>query len=59
MDSAKSAIKSLVLDLRKTLESEIKVQLRRYGISAGKWRDVSELKYLDDPSTAPPATGCG
>ena len=41
MDSAKSAIKSLVLDLRKTLESEIEVQLRRYGISAGKWRDVS------------------
>jgi len=33
MDSAKSAIKSLVLDLRKTLESEIEVQLRRYGIS--------------------------
>jgi hypothetical protein len=52
MDSAKSAIKSLVLDLRKTLESEIEVQLRRYGISAGKWRDVSELKHLDDHGVA-------
>jgi len=52
MDSAKSAIKSFVLDLRKTLEVEIETGLRRYGLAAGKWRDVSELKHLDDRGIA-------
>src|SRR3990172_5025705 len=52
MDTAKSAIKSYVLDLRKTLEAEIEVGLRRYGISAGKWRDLGELKHLDDRGIA-------
>ena len=46
MDSAKSAIKSLVLDLRKTLKREIEVQLRRYGISAGKWRGFTNVWLL-------------
>ena len=52
MDSTKSAIKSFVLDLRKTLEAEIELRLRRYGIAAGKWRDVGELKHLNDREIA-------
>lgn len=52
MESAKSAIKSFVLDLRKTLENEIEVGLRRYGIAAGKWRAISELRHLDDRGIA-------
>jgi len=48
MDSTKTAIKSLVLDLRKSLEADIEVGLRRYGITPTALRPVDTLKHLDD-----------
>jgi hypothetical protein len=48
MDSTKTAIKSLVLDLRKSLEADIEVGLRRYGITPTALRPVESLSHLDD-----------
>lgn len=48
MDSTKTAIKSLVLELRKSLEADIEVGLRRYGITPTALRPLDSLKHLDD-----------
>jgi len=48
MDSTKTAIKSLVLDQRKSLEADIEVGLRRYGITPTALRQLDTLKHLDD-----------
>jgi hypothetical protein len=48
MDSTKTAIKSLVLDLRKSLEADIEVGLRRYGITPTTLRPLDTLKHLND-----------
>ena len=48
MEPTKTAIKSLVLDLRKSLEADIEVGLRRYGITPTALRPLDTLKHLDD-----------
>lgn len=52
MDSTKTAIKSLVLDLRKSLEADIEVGLRRYGITPTALRPLDTLKHLNDRELA-------
>ena len=43
---AKSAIKSLVLDLRRKLEEEIAIQLKRYGFAGERWLPVERLPHI-------------
>jgi hypothetical protein len=52
MNSTKTAIKSLVLDLRKSLEADIEVGLRRYGITPTALRPLDTLKHLNDSQIA-------
>lgn len=41
---AKSAIKSLVLDLRHKLEDDIAIQLKRYGFANKRWISVRIIR---------------
>jgi len=50
---AKSAIKSLVLILRHTLEDDIAIQLKRYGFAGERWLPPERLPHIqrDDQAT--------
>jgi hypothetical protein len=49
---AKRAIKSLVLELRKKLEGEIAVQLKRYGFSRERWLPLERLPHIQEDDQA-------
>ncbi len=50
---AKAAIKSLVLTLRRTLEGDIAIQLKRYGFAGERWLPLERLSHIqqDDQAT--------
>jgi len=50
---AKSAIKSLVLTLRRRLEDDIAIQLKRYGFAGERWLPLERLPHVqrDDQAT--------
>lgn len=50
---AKRAIKSLVLELRKKLEDDIAIQLKRYGFAGERWLPLERLSHIqqDDQAT--------
>lgn len=50
---AKSAIKSLVLTLRRKLEDDIAIQLKRYGFAGERWLPLERLPHVqrDDQAT--------
>ncbi|MBN1139858.1 MAG: hypothetical protein JXM73_25020, partial [Anaerolineae bacterium] len=50
--TAKRAIKALVLELRHSLEDDIAVQLKRYGYAGGRWIDPARLPHIWNDDTA-------
>jgi len=49
---AKRAIKSFVLTLRRTLEDEIAIQLKRYGFASGRWLPQGRLPHIEGDDRA-------
>ena len=49
---AKRVIKSLVLELRKKLEDDVAVQLKRYGFSGERWLPPEQLPHIQEDDRA-------
>ena len=49
---SKSVIKSLVLTLRRKLEDDITIQLKRYGFAGWRWLPLSRLPPIKEDDRA-------